>query len=333
MGNRMSSLPIAIYCGQSARLGQIHGAGITALQSTCFHQRLANDNEWRQTYVRLPPEQQEELDSWPQPNFSEIVLGSTLGEPLDTEVEVAFDEALEATDAESGQPLSVGHIDMAWAPREYEGKSIAIINDAKRTRWTASLDSLQLDAYGWAWARLCGADGYLAGLYTLDEGKWLWRDTPVIIDSFEGIDIGQKLLAAARNTEIVTGPHCCNCWNAKVCPEHLVPVSKWLDSTSHHDIEGLLSAGTYGPEDIADLLEVRNACIEVAEKCITQAKAWVSENGPVNVGDGLVWGPTGGGKKKKKFDWRRFEADIKNKELVDEYTKTTTTSPQHRWHK
>lgn len=342
MGWRMSSLPIAQYCGQSPRLGEQHAAGMAALQSSCFHAKLAGDTAWEAMYTRLPEKQQQELDEWKDPDYGDISIRGLdnphwSGRPDFFERELALNSSLETqlTCVTDPTPLTVGHADMLWHPRRMGGKEIAIVCDAKRTRWTSNLDSLQLDAYGWAWAKLCGADGYMVGLYILEDGEWQWRKKPVLFASVEAAEIADRLIVAANNQETVIGPHCSDCYQCGHCPEFMLPVvghAVSAGSLGWEAIDTLSDGGEITPRIAPHILRLKKAAQELVKLTDTRIKAYVQEHGHI-VENGKKWGPSGGGNKKETLDKKKLVERLEKRapRLLKEYTRHGLTGPTNRW--
>lgn len=283
MGNRASSLPIAQYCGQSARLGRLYNAsGMAALQSSCWHARTAGDCEWEAMYERLPSKMRNELDNWPDMKWPEH-----LGAPDRMEFELELDKDAGVL----GQTISTGHADMLWTYTT--GSAIVHVGDAKRTRFTAELDSLQLDFYGWAWATLVDADAYMAGLYIIEDGHWVWRDEPVYLASLEGAEIARRLVAAMTNEKTVIGSHCAKCYSAQHCPEYMLPV---IDGLEFHGDAGGLNALDEGMDasTAPSVIRLRDSAKKLAALADTRLRAYVHEHGHIVEGD-MQWGPSGSG--------------------------------------
>lgn len=333
--NRMSSLPIAEYCGHSPRLGQEHAAGMSALQSSCYHAKMAG-KEWMPLYNSLPDKLQAELDDWPVPDFyadKSPLDELCLGKPSHMEIELGLDRNLDYANHDSSAGITWGTADMVWDPVPYNGKNIAIVGDAKRTRFTTlaygGVNTLQLDAYGWAWAQLSGAHGYMAGIYILDEGRWQWRKEPVLLASMEGADIAGRIIHAAANEETVTGGHCNGCWESQFCNEYMLPAMEAMSAEYPETLEGLhaLENGITHETapDVLRLIDVAKNLIKIG---VPRIKAFVAENGSVCSGS-KEWRPIGGGNQKEYFDVKAMKES--EPDIVAKYTKSALTSPSHRW--
>lgn len=293
MGNRMSSLPLAQYCAQSARLDV--GAGRAAAMSTAFHAlcKARADNyesaEHRRKLEALSEEEREEIATWHHPAPLEA-LGLKLAYKLaETEFEVALTEEGIFT-SKKDAAATVGHVDMAWViTTEIDGEQckVAIVGDIKRQRWTTpdGPASLQLHAYGYAVAQKHGCDYYLPALWLAEEGEWIVGEW-VSMFGLESGAVWTRILAAALNDseEYAHGPHCGSCYSRLNCPAHMVRYG-----------DALVVPGTLESEvDAAQALELLTEAErykDTAEAAKTYLKEWVKRNGPIPDGNGKVWGP------------------------------------------
>jgi hypothetical protein len=264
----------------------------------------------------------DEFDAWPD------VVWPGGDRPDFQELTVFLGEGLEPTRT----AISKGHADLVW---EADGDGVVTIADAKRTRFTAELDSLQLDAYGWAYAAEVGAKGYMAGLYIIEDGEWIWRNSPVYLHSLEGADIAERLLHAIHNEETVIGPHCAQCYECQHCPEYMLPAIRAMTLTD--GIDALYNE--INPENAAEILRLKDAAKRLMEVADTRIKAYVHEHGHIKEtrtdkkGKAVEWewGPIGGGKPTATFDVKRFREE--NPALVEAYMRPGTTRAQNRWAK
>lgn len=293
--NRISSYPTGVYCGLAPRLGEAHGASRAALQSSAFHAKIAGAENATSLWHQLTPEEQAECAGWEAPHDVEL-FGVTLSyAKADTEIAVTLYEDLDGVIGEAGgeddRRYSHGHADMAWCHIIAEGRPIVVIGDAKRTRWTASLDSLQLDGYGWAYARATGAAGYLAGLWILDEGKWLWRDKIVWLDDFDSIEIAAKLKIAMLNSgPAVTGSHCSGCYSRLHCPEYLIPAGALIRHSADANITYAAKAFEEGltQDNASEAYHLWRVAEHLVKRMAEQVKAYAQEHG-IDVGGGKAY--------------------------------------------
>lgn len=303
MGNRMSSFPVAVHCGLSAKLGETHGASLAALQSSAYHARMAglisgNASEYEKLWPRLTTEMREECEGWSPPNdFSLYGVDYSYKDALVEFGVTLYSDGtgvLGEVPSEEWEEYSIGHVDMAWEG-EAEGRKIVVIGDAKRTRFTSSLSSLQLDAYGWAYASAVGADGYIAGIWVLADSEWAWRNQVVWLDDLDSGDIAQRLMAAMRNTDTaITGEHCSQCYSRGVCPEYLIPAGTLVRSIDGDTPNTAFEAFETGitAENAKDAYEL----VCRAEKLVTsmraQVKAYALESGGFGIGRGMEYSPS-----------------------------------------
>lgn len=227
MGNRMSSLPIAQFCAHGPRLSQM-GSGRAAATSNCGHAKWAGDPKWQDLYARLTPDEQNEVDGWIKP--ATIVLDADSGVAFEydageREIEVALNLDGEHCLADDPACISVGHIDCAQVC-EYGGTRVALVVDLKRSEYTSSVDSLQLQAYLLAYASLHGCDMGCVGIWNLTDGEWMWgemQDLGVFSDTAAAMRA--RVVQSALHTEgdYATGSHCRGCYGRDRCPAHLMP--------------------------------------------------------------------------------------------------------------
>lgn len=294
-GHRMSILPVAQYCGQAPVLSAQHGAGRPAAMSNAFHAKQAGAPHASRLMALLSDEEREEVESWSTPAdvvipvdaYSSITLDYASAEK---ELELGLDRWGNYVDPESGANcLTVGHMDFGWV-RE-TGVRVAYVGDIKKTIWTTSEgpESLQLHAYGWAYARKHDCHAYATGLWCATEGEWLWSKEIVVLDSPRGEDIWARIEAAATNKgEYSRGQHCRGCWERLHCPEHvlaaaaaetfLAPVAAGIEPT---------------PEQALDCLLKIQALEEVADAAKKQLKELVRRGALViqDPATGKVWRP------------------------------------------
>lgn len=283
-GVRPSALPMARYCPAAARIAT-GGAGRSALVSRYFHAVCAGDRATaEQLALALTPEELEEVSGYHAPADVTLAEGTTLRwADADRELPVGLDDRLEYC-APGDDALTHGTLDGAWAVGD-----TAYVADIKRTRFTApdGPSSLQLHAYGHAYASLKGVRRYVPGLWFAVEGQWSWGE-PVDLDSMESLEITGLLGWAIRNVEgpAVTGPHCQHCYSRSRCAEYMLPAA--LASTS---IEPL-TRGDMTPADALRVLQLVERMGDLADAAKEALKAYAVQRGPiVDPDSGKVWGP------------------------------------------
>lgn len=323
--NRMSSLPIAQFCSMSGKL--FNASGPAAAQSTAYHARAAHAPESLDLLHRLPKDERDEALSWPLPQTTKV-LGHDLDYRLAVhEATVALTADLEATAEDSDGVATVGHVDAYWPTLlKHEGQSIVAVCDLKRSQWTSSLSSLQLHAYGWALAQLCGADGYIVGIYVIRDAEWVWPNEPTLVNDLESLERANELRAAITNTdgEATTGPHCDNCWSRAQCPAHALPAASVGDSNVYNSIarDGVTKANASRAVSLMASLKTTLKTLE------NNLRVHVDVNGGIVSGD-KEWRKCGGGKKSSKFDHKSFAAA--EPELVAPYMVDYVTAGRFQW--
>lgn len=258
---RMSSLPVLQYCGLSGRL---NSASIRAgVISSYHHARCSGDTkETARLWLQLTPEERADVETWHRP--SHVMVGDLIYnyESAEKELEVALDKDGCHVAFDSPDAIMTGHLDMAWT----QGTE-AVVVDIKRQTWTAheGPQSLQIAAYGRAYASMRGASAYTPGVFVAMTGDWL-IGSRVELESAEGEEIWQRILGAARNQELgeaSVGAHCNKCFSRLKCPEFLLPAIQY---------------GKFGASDLTTAEQVAEALVaakglkELSERIFDTAK-------------------------------------------------------------
>jgi len=286
-GVRMSGLPLSQYCGQSALLDK--GAGRAAAQSTAWHAACALSPGYQNLLARLTDEEQAEVKTWKRPEDVEVAPGIVLRyDDAEHELEVAVDKYGRAVSADSPSAESVGHLDMAWAV-EVNERRVAYVPDLKRTEFTATegVNTLQLVAYGFAYAALRGCEGYCPGIWAAIEGRWTWGEI-VWLDSPEAEKLWERCLAAMRNVggEFNRGVHCRGCWSRFQCPAHLLPPDAATGSLAIMAGQEMVT----GPKVAQLVLDIKRA-EDTIRKAKEFAEDWEARHPGEVVADGKKWRP------------------------------------------
>ena len=292
-GHRMSLLPLTVFCGQAGELSRQYGAGRPAAMSQSFHATAAKAPNALELFARLSDVERAEIATWKPVADVEMTWqghGWVLRySEAEKELAIGLDEYGQYCDPESPDCLTVGHLDMAW--RTPRPDSVAYVGDIKKSVWTTAdgPESLQLHAYGWAYARKHGCESYCTGLWCATEGEWLWSKEIVTLASERGQQIWERIYAASSRTssEASTGSHCRSCWSRLHCPEYTLPAV--LQSTE------LAPAATgmvpSGPEAAVFLqrLQTLEELIDLAKKNLQEAV----RRGALRIEDenGKVYGP------------------------------------------
>jgi len=332
LGNRVSLLPIAQYCGKAAELSERYGAGRPAAMSTAFHARQAGAADAAACWARLTEEEKEEVLGWKPPATVVMGTGITLSYAAahkETEIALTYDG--EWSEIDGGDILTIGHCDMDWAPFEIDGLRVAFVGDIKKSVYTTEdgPESLQLHTYGWGIARKYHCDAYCTGIWLAEEGEWLWAQQWVVLDSPRGKEIWDRIrFAATHNTgEASTGEHCRHCWSRLHCPEHLLPAPL---AKIEKSLAPLVEGG-----DVtlctADTILRLQALEELVKKAKRVAQTAI-ERGVLKVRDpetGKIWGPVmmpG----RKGFAEDKLRAELGD-DVADKYVTRGQPYPQFRW--
>ncbi len=281
-GARMSALPVAQYCGQAAALSEKYGAGRAAAMSSFFHAVQAKSPNVNALAAKLTPEELEEVGQWHPIETIELYDGEIVLDyaSADKELEVMLDDQGEHTYV-AEKAITIGHLDCAWQ-RHYRNLNVVFVQDIKRSEWTVTdPHSLQILAYGWAYAKKLGADAFVPGIWAAVEGKHIWGDW-FDMNDLDSLDLWDRIRHAALNTDqAATGPHCRNCWARLHCPEFLFPV---------HDRMNAMAAFAEGVEptreQVADAYLAAQAMKDISDALKERVKEWSRRCGEVVAADG-----------------------------------------------
>lgn len=292
---RMSSLPLAEKCGQAASLSARHGAGRPAAMSKAFHAKCAGSPEAFRLIGTLSHAEREEIAEWKSPADA-LVNGWCVLDYASAvkELEVGLDHFGGYTDTEEGA-LSWGHLDFAWV-REVDELRVAFVADIKKSVWTTQdgPESLQLHAYGLAFAQKTDCEAYCTGIWAAKEGVWQWSQDIVVLGGPKAEETWARIAHAASNTgEAGTGRHCDSCFGRMHCPEYLLPaavIDKVAETVAIHDPKALGELGLTRAELLRLLNWSKRAqdLGEAVEKTLREAV----RRGLVVIEDGgKVWTP------------------------------------------
>lgn len=320
---RMSSLPIAKFCGLAPKLYGQFGSGRAAAISSAFHAKCAGDSS---LLARLTKEELDEVEDWKEPTGVDLGNGVVLTyDAAVKELEVCLSPM--GTSCGRDQALTVGHLDFAWIVSDEGNRSIAYVADIKKSRWaSAGPDTLQLHAYALAYALANDCYGYCTGIYIPTEQLWQWSNQLIEIGSDEQAEIWGQIVAAATNQSETGswGPHCSNCYARLHCPEYLFPAA--LAPT----LLGPLAEGGALPsaEKLGELVRVLQAGEKVFEVARERLKEAV-RRGEAKVVDGeQMWVPVNT-KGKESWDSEKLGAALGGD--ASTYRKRGPDYPQYRW--
>jgi hypothetical protein len=240
-GHRASLLNIARFCSKGPELSEQHGAGRAAAVSKAFHAKCANQRGWREQWNLLTPEEREQASALHVPGTIVIMEGDDRIEldydSSEKEVLIGLTENGCYADPDKQDVLIRGTLDFAWV-REVRGLKVAYVADIKLNEWTTSgPDSLQVMAYGFAFAEMRGCDAFVPAIWAATQGTWEWGEW-IDLSSPEAADIWATVKAAAQNKDggFVTGQHCRGCYARLHCPEHVLPVNGPLAELATGDL-------------------------------------------------------------------------------------------------
>lgn len=289
-GNRMSSLEMTQFCGQAGRLSGM-GSGRPAMQSTVFHALCARADNRDELCALLTEEEFAEIQGWLRPTPVDLGQGRVLVyEDSDKELAVALDSSGCYVDPESPDAVTVGHLDFAWVV-EVDGRRIAYVGDIKRSEYTVAVgtESLQLHAYGLAYAGKHNCHAYAVGIWAAMEGLWQWSEI-IDLESAQAFTYARRVVAAAMNvsTDYAMGPHCRKCYGRFRCPAWLIPPELAASKLGMFTENG---AADLTDEKAADLLLTVQRAEDTIEQSKKHLKTFAVRNAGIRDGKGKVWRP------------------------------------------
>lgn len=247
IGNRISLLPVAQYCGLAAGLSEAHGAGRAAAMSSAFHAREAGADDAREKLARLTPKELDTISGWRKP--SDVTVSGHVLTYESAAKEQPVGLRVDGEYAASGEVLTCGTVDFYW---HYDG--VLYCADMKKSQWTTSgPDSLQLLAYAYALAKKHGSRAFVVGLWIIEDAEWRWSDKVYQMGGFDELDLWGRIAHAAANNngEANFGDHCSNCYGRLHCPEYTAPAALADTVLSPAAVGGAID----DPEKLAILLE------------------------------------------------------------------------------
>lgn len=284
-GHRMSSLEIAQHCGLAPKLMNESGAGRRALMGTYFHAYCAGDPSHETYETRLTPEELAEVREWALPPDVEVGGVTLRYSEAVQEVEVGLSIHGEPCHADDPDLLTLGHLDFAWV---HEG--VAYVADIKSTEYTVDgPETLQLMAYGYAYAQLMEVDHFCPGIYAAKEGRYTWGEMVPLVNEvgpFASGDLWTRLKMAAENQDTCTGPHCSGCYVRLKCPEHTIRAVEGLGALAPVAEGGQLTA-----ETALDALGMVKAMEDLARQAKKHVQEWARRNGGIPDGKGKKYLP------------------------------------------
>lgn len=272
--------------------------------STAWHSRCSGAVDAEQQLLRLTDEERAQVDSWKKPDDVMLPKGAKLKGPdglrrdqlidylpyslAEKELEVGLDAWGHYCDPKSPACISIGHLDFAWVVEMPDGMRIAYVGDLKKREGTTEDGpySLQLQAYGLAYASLRDCDAYICGIWAGEEGTWTWMKQFVDLDSSESVDIWLKVKAAILNTEgdFCTGAHCTGCYSRFKCPAHVLPPETAVGTLA------ILDGNTeITPDKATELVLAIGRAEDAIETAKKAMKAWAMRNPGKIRSSGKVW--------------------------------------------
>lgn len=323
-GNRISALPQSEFCGMSGTLGAQHGAGRAAAMSRAFH-ALCSGEDASTHLAKLTPAEREDISHWKKPADLDLGEGGILRwQDAQRELSVGLTHELRHTAYDDPEAVTCGTLDGGWVTT-LEGTKVAVVGDIKKSRFTSELDTLQLAAYGFAYADLHGCEAMSLGLWIAEDGVWKWGDT-IDLYSLEAAALGQRVLHAALNLgEFNTGAHCSGCYSRLYCPEYLLP-----PSLAETELGPLCEPWTddKGPDVLLDALLKAQRAKQTAERVIDLCKEVANRHGGIPDGKGKVWRVTEVmGRESVSVDGLRKQLG----EQAEQFIKRGSSYQQARW--
>lgn len=332
MGHRCSALPIAQFCGAAPAMSAKGGASRAAAMGSAFHARCADPEgaEAKERWARLTPEEQRKVAQWIKPTELVLETGAVLRYE-DAYKELALGLGPRGEYQPKGTPDNVteGTCDICWVV-EAQGMRIAYVPDIKRSEWTVSdgPDSLQILAYARAAAMRFGCDGYCAGIWAAEEGRWWWGKLFVFgLDDEEMAEHWARIKAAALHdsAELSYGTHCQGCYGRRSCPAWLLDPIMAETQLRHFTLPGMAIKNV----DALTLLLTIKRAEETADLAKKLLQAHVRDgNDIVDEEKGKAWRPikTSG---RVTLDAERFERE--HPELFKAYSKQGADYEVFRW--
>ncbi len=314
MGHRMSSLPITQYCGMAGHLSASGASGRAAATSTVFHAKAAEDPDYFRLYTLLAEKERQEVDEMQLPQPQEVDGHTLVWSEGCREMEVAINKDGVYVDASSPEAISIGHMDNAW----HEGDT-AYVADIKRSIWTVTerINSLQLKAYGIAYATKVGARYMKLAIYAATEGEWIWGER-IDLESPAGWEIFAQVVHAAQNgadvnqAEYATGDHCSGCWDRLRCKQWLIPFSDPLARLNMFiDPDGL------NGDNVVEALEYISGAEKLLKHAKSTAQAYAKRNSVKR--DGKEYVQCWGSQRRMVLDHAALERE--HPELIQRYQK------------
>lgn len=290
-GARMSVLPMAQRCGRAAELSSISSTE-NALMGTAWHaSNLQPGSEAAiAALAKLTDEERAEVESWHKPTDIETPHGWFRYADCEKELELGLDASGEYCDPASPDCITVGHLDMGLVLDHPEHGRCAYVPDAKRSEWTSAdgPETLQLHAYGRAFASLHWCDSYVTGVWACIEGRWWWAERAIGMRSDEGRAIAERIVRAAMHVggPYVVGSHCRGCYGRWHCPGWLMP-----PEMVHTQLGPLTGDFERNDQNMLELLVAMQRMEDTAKKAKDALKEWALKRGGIpDPSTGKKWG-------------------------------------------
>lgn len=249
--------------------------------SSAFHADCADAPEAKRLLAALSPAEREDVLSWQKP--ATVMVNDCLLDysSAEKELEVGLDVFGDFT-AIVEEAIAWGHLDFAWV-REVQGLRVAYVADIKKSIWTTpdGPDSLQLHAYGRAFAKKHGCDAYCTGIWAAEEGEWLWSMDIVMLDGPAGQAMWSRIaFAATHEGEFSYGDHCRACYAREHCPEWMLPPEAAFTSLAPFAIDKLTITS-----DIANKLLLESKRAKEMAEYVTKEIQELVRRGAIEVFD------------------------------------------------
>lgn len=294
---RISSLPVAEFCSMADKLGA-DVASVNAARSTCFHS-YCETGRWPEAVKNLPEQDFKEIQRWKVPT---VYFHNHHDKSGDTTYKLHYKDAVKETRvsldkdfnfvetrdgikpeeiaAEYPHIMCSGTADMAW---HLPSLDLVVVEDIKSSVFAvkAREKSLQLHAYGIAFAKKVGAKYYKVGIWDATDGKHYMGDV-IALDSWECEEYKERIRTASFNIgdQYTTGTHCGGCWKRDNCSAHLVDVG------GDNQFSKVLGPNP-SEDDIRSAMVAAKGLETLSKKVMDICKSWAERHGGVPSEDGL----------------------------------------------
>lgn len=257
--------------------------------SQAWHALMAGTPGGAELLARLTSEEADEVLTWGEPDAvhlpAEWEIVALAYNKAEKELEVCLSAHGGHCAPTHSSCVSVGHLDMAWVVEAPDGMRIAYVGDLKKREATSHPGSLQLIAYGFAYASMRDCDAFCCGIWAGEEGTWSWGEM-VDLESELAITLLRRVLAAATNDspEFAMGPHCRDCFSRFRCPAYVIPPEAATGSLAILDGQTDITS-----EKVAELVLAVQRVEDMAKTAKEFCKDWEAKHPGQVVSQGKAW--------------------------------------------